>query len=128
MTGLRLRLEVLADDSLVVVRGGELDPDGIRDDAVRTFRRFGEYGVSVLAVPSEEALDELARTTLLRFEVLTLVRAGTLRAVGLELRPTFRRPHYTVMLPALDDDTARLVQCDNVRWSNPYFRPEEVEE
>ena len=46
------------------------------------------YGVSVLAAPTEAALDELARTVLVRYDVLVLMRAGTIRSAGLELRPT----------------------------------------
>ena len=60
------------------------------------------------------------------FEILTLMTAGAIRATGLELRPTFRRPHYTVMLPDLDRDITRLSACENVPWVNPHYRhPEE---
>ena len=121
MSPLRIRREQLADNSLVVVRGGELDSDSLRRDAVLTFRRFGEYGVSVLAVQDDAALDELARSQLKRFEVLTLMTAGSIRAAGLELRPTFRRPHYTVVFRDLESDLIRLRLCDNERRQNSYF-------
>lgn len=52
--------------------------------------------------------------------------AGAIRAVGLELRPTFRRPHYTIVPPDLHQGIDRLLTCENVRWTNPHFRrPEE---
>ncbi|MGH9021868.1 MAG: hypothetical protein ACRDV9_01990 [Acidimicrobiia bacterium] len=126
MSPFRVRREKLADDALVVVRGGELDLALMRTDAVNAFRRFGEYGVSVFAAPDGTALEHLARERLVRFEVLTLMTAGAVRSAGLELRPTFRRPHYTIVLPDLDQDLDRLSACENVRWVNPHFRhPEE---
>ncbi len=104
MTGLRVRKERRAPGSLMVVRGGDLSEEEIRRDALRAHRRFGEYGISVLGAQSDRALDEIARGPLVRFDVLTLFTAGELRRSDLELRPTFRRPHYTVMLPVLDED------------------------
>jgi hypothetical protein len=125
VSGLRVRRESLADDALVVVRGGLLGRSRLRRDAILTFHRFGEYGISVLAAPDEAALDALASTTLQREPVLTLMRMGTLRAAGFEVRPTFRRPHFTVMLPDLDADIDRLVACDNEVRDNPrYVAPE----
>ena len=122
MSPLRRRRERLADDAPVVVRGGELSGVELRGDAIRTFRRFGEYGVSVLAAPTSEDLEELERSTLQRFEVVTLMAVGTIRAAGLELVPTFRRPHYTVLLPELDSDIERLLGCNNEIRRNPHFR------
>ncbi len=127
MSGLRLRREDVADDALVVVRGGRLDRARLRRDAILTLRRFGEYGISVLAAPDEAAFAVLASTTLQRERVLTLMRMGTLRAAGLEVRPTFRRPHFTVMLPDLDADIDRLVACDNEVRANPHYVAPEAE-
>lgn len=126
MSPFRVRLEALADDELVVVRGGLLEVDRLRRDAVMAFRRFGEYGVSALAAPDESALDVIARTILLGEGVLTLATAGAIRRTGLELRPTFRRPHYSVMLPDLEADLIRLVSCENVVQDNPHHRPPEA--
>jgi hypothetical protein len=49
--------------------------------------------------------------------------AGAIRRAGLELRPTFRRPHYTVMLPEPDRDIARLLACENEPRPNRHHRP-----
>jgi hypothetical protein len=46
--------------------------------------------------------------------------AGTIRRAGLELRPTFRRPHYTIMLPDLDSDIDRLKSCEKVQRTTQY--------
>lgn len=127
MTGLRTRREALADDALVVVRGGVMALDELRLDAERAHRRFGEYAISVLAGPDEEAIDELARTVLRRHRLLTLMTAGAIRSAGLELRPTFRRPHYSVILPSLDDGLNRLMTCQTVERDNPHYLPPEAQ-
>jgi len=126
VTGFRIRREALPDDALVVVRGGLLEPERLRSDAVTAFRRFGEHGVSVLAAADETALDVIARTTLVGESVLTLTTVGAIRRTGLELRPTFRRPHYTVMLPDLEPDLIRLMSCETVVRDNPHHRPPEA--
>lgn len=110
----------------MVIRGGMLDKSSLRADAERTFRRFGERGVSVLAAPTDDDLDLLARTVLRRYEQLTVTSAGAIRRAGLELRPTFRRPHYTVMLPHLDA-VERLTSCENEQRLNRHFQQEEAE-
>lgn len=126
MNRLRVRLEGAADDALVVVRGGEFDATAIRADAERTFRRFGERGVSVLAAPNSDDLDSLARTVLRRYRQLRVTTAGEIRRSGLEIRPTFRRPHYTVMLPNAGD-VERLIGCKNEERPNPYYGREEAD-
>ncbi len=109
----------------MVVRGGDLSEQEIRRDALRTRRRFGGVRHLRARTPSERALDEIAREVLVRFEVLTVLSAGVLRRSGLELRPTFRRPHFTVMLPVLDEDVERLLRCENERRINVHFQPED---
>jgi hypothetical protein len=124
----RIREERLADDALVVVRGGILEPDGIRADAVAAHARFGEYGISVFGAEDEAAVDVLARDRLAQFETLVLMTAGAIRGAGLELRPTFRRPHYTIMLPDLDRDVPLLLGCENVHRTNRHYLPPEDEQ
>ena len=127
MSPLRVRREPAPDDGLLLVRGDELAAETLRRDAIRTYRRFREYGVSVLGAWTEADIDELAGGLLRRFEVLTVMTAGALRHSGIELRPTFRRPHYTVMLPDLDADIFRLLRCENERRVNDHYQPEEVQ-
>lgn len=59
MSGFRVRHEEVHDDSIVVIRGGEMDEDSLRRDARIAFLRFGEYGVSVLAAPDDDGLREV---------------------------------------------------------------------
>ncbi|HEV2068840.1 MAG TPA: hypothetical protein VGR26_03510 [Acidimicrobiales bacterium] len=48
------------------------------------------------------------------------------RRAGLERRPTFRRPHYSVMLPDLAADVERLTSGENEQRLNPHFQCEEA--
>lgn len=110
----------LTDDTTVVVRGGPLDPQVLREDAVRMFDVYGIYGVSVFAV-REVSLDELAQQApLVRFAELTLAAVGAVRAAGLGLEATGRNPqHFTVVFPdvgAVD----RLVAAEHRTMLNPY--------
>ena len=94
---------------------------------MRSAATGASYGVSVLGASTEADIDGLAGSPLRRFEVLSVMTAGALRRAGIELRPTFRRPHYMVMLPNLDEDIFRLLRCDNERRVNRCYEPEEVQ-
>jgi hypothetical protein len=63
----RPRTEQLADDALIVVRGGAFDVDLIRSDAVAAHARFGGYGISVFGAVDDAAVDVLARDRLAQF-------------------------------------------------------------
>ena len=82
MSPYRVRTERLADDALVIVRGGDLEIDLMRSDAVAAHARFGEYGISVFGAADEAALDALARDRLAQFEILVLMTAGAIRRAG----------------------------------------------
>lgn len=128
MKGFRVRHEEPPDDTLVVIRGGPLDADVIRRDARMAFLRFGEYGVSVLAASDEEGFRKVASGPLRLYGQLAVTTAGAIRQVGLELRPTFRRPHFTVIFPTLDDGVRLLLACENELIENPHCEPDDREE
>jgi hypothetical protein len=111
----------LADDETIVIRGGRLDSDALRADAERYGSMYGDYGISVFAARGV-AVDELAQQTpLIRFEVLTLVHVGALRAAGFRLDPTGRNPrHFTVVFDDLDAGVDALLACEQRLWRNPY--------
>lgn len=111
----------LDDDDVVVVRGGDLEAAALRVDAERYRAIYGDYGLSVLAA-RDVAVDELAQQApLVRFEVLTLVRVGALRAAGFRLEPTGRNPrHFTVAFDDLEAGIAELRRCEHRSWVNPY--------
>jgi hypothetical protein len=64
----------------------------------------------------DATVDELAQVVpLVRFETLTLVRAGDLRAAGFRLDPTGRNPqHFTVAFDDLDRGVDALVTCEHL--------------
>lgn len=117
---LRIGAELLNHD-MVVVRGGELDAETLRSDAEEYQIIYGVYGLSVFAA-RDVTVDELAQQPpLIRFRVLTLVRAGVLRAAGFRLEPTGRNPrHFTVAFDDLEAGVDRLTSCEHQRWENPY--------
>lgn len=104
----------LEDDDVVVVRGGELDADVLRADAQRYYAIYAEFGISVFAARGI-TVDELAQQPpLVRFEVLTLVQVGVLRAAAFRLEPTGRNPrHFTVAFDDLEKGVARLTTCEH---------------
>jgi hypothetical protein len=52
--------DVLEDGDIVLVRGGDLDPDILCADAARYYSIYGVYGISVFAVRGA-TVDELAQ-------------------------------------------------------------------
>lgn len=111
----------LDDDATVVIRGGALDAAALRADAQRYHDIYGDYGISVFAA-RDATVDELAQQTpLVRFETLTLVRVGTLRAAGFRLDPTGRNArHFTVVFEELEAGVEGLLSCEHLSWINPY--------
>lgn len=96
----------------MVVRGGELDPEVLRADALRYHSVYGIYGISVFAV-RDATLEEIAQhVPLVRFARLTLINVAEVHEAGLRLEPTGRNPrHYTLGFDGLDQGIAALVGC-----------------
>ena len=113
--------DILDDGEILLVRGGELDPEVLRSDALRYYSVYGSYGVSVFAV-RDATLDELVQQVpLIRFARLTLIKVADVHRAGLRLEPTGRNPrHYTIGFDDLHDGLARLVGCAHQEMPNPY--------
>ncbi len=114
--------DTLDDDETVVIRGGELDRLLLRDDVLRNHAIYGVFGISVFAL-RDATVDELAQQTpMVRFETLTLITVGALRAAGLALEPTGRNPrHFDVVFDDLDLGVERLCGCEHRTIVNPYY-------
>ncbi len=113
--------DVLDDGEILLVRGGELDPDVLRADARRYHSVYGSYGISVFAVRGA-TLEEMAQQVpLVRFVRLTLIKVADVRQAGLRLEPTGRNPrHYTIGFDDLDKGVRRLAYCKHQVMPNPY--------
>ena len=111
----------LADEITVVVRGGTLGAELLRQDALRNHAIYATYGISVFAA-RDASVDELAQQTpLVRFVQLTLITVGTLRAAGLRLEATGRNPrHFDIAFDDLGDGITRLLGCQHQVIVNPY--------
>jgi hypothetical protein len=114
--------DVLENGDMVLVRGGNLDPDVLRADAARYHSVYGVYGISVFAV-RDATLDELAQQApLVRFDRLALILVRDILAAGMRLEPTGRNPrHYTVGFDHLHDGVRRLAECPHQVVPNAYY-------
>ena len=112
----------LTDDVTVVGRGGDLDPEILRHDALRNHQIYGTFGISIFAA-RDLTVDELAQQApLVRFERLAIVTVGALRALGFRLEPTGRNPrHYDVTFDDLDEGATTLSRCEHYVMVNPYY-------
>jgi hypothetical protein len=113
--------DVLGNGDIVLIRGGDLDPDILRADAARYYSTYGVYGISVFAIRDVTA-DELAQQVpLVRFDRLSLLKVRDVLAAGMRLEPTGRNPrHYTVSFDDLEDGVQRLVSCPHQVMPNAY--------
>lgn len=121
MRALPLRPEQPADESTVVVRAGVMSSETARAGALRAFRAYGVYGLSVEAVIGKSVL-EACRTSerLGRHGRIRLSTFGRVRAGGFALLATFAHPHFTLVLPDLSEMTiARLAKCFDSPIANP---------
>lgn len=122
----RFRLTAIPDLTQLVVRGDELDPALLRVDAERFRRRYpgwGRYGISAFAAVDEEEVDALCETRLERFEVVVLFARQHLEGAGVEVVPTFRRPHVTLAHRQLDALVDGLLGREHTRRENPHHEP-----
>lgn len=121
----RIRLVAIPDDAVLVVRGDELDPRILRADATRFRRRFeewGRFGVSGFLAEDNDEVDVLCETRLERFADIVVFRRADLIAVGIEVWPTFRRPHVTLAHVDLDALVNGLRSCEHRDLTNPHHQ------
>jgi hypothetical protein len=121
----RIRLSPVPDAPLLVVRGGVLEPDLTRADAIRFLRRYplwGRYGISAYFAADDEEIDVLCETRLERFETVAVFLLSALGAAGIEVVPTFRRPHVTLAHADLEALVDGLRSCEPRIVNNRYHR------
>lgn len=118
----RIRLAAIPGDAVLVLRG-ETDPIVLRSDAERFRRRFdawGRYGVSGFLAADGDEVDVLCETRLERFAIVLVFRRADLLVTGIEVVPTFRRPHVTLAHPDVDALVSGLRSCKRVEILNPH--------
>ena len=106
MKRIALRDEDVPDDTVVVVRGGEMNSDHVRRTATDAYDEFGLYTVSVF-LALDASVEELCQDLpeLQRYGKVRLSTVGRLRSLAFALIPTFDRPHFDVVVPDLTDAT-----------------------
>jgi len=117
---------VVGSEPLIVVRGDDLDPEILRADALRFHRRYsnwGRFGLSAFGAADNAEVDILCETRMERFEVVIVFARPNLEDLGIEVVPTFRRPHLTLAHTDLDTLVAALLTCDHRRVMNPHHGP-----
>jgi hypothetical protein len=124
----RVRLTPIPDDGVFVVRGDELNAVLLAEDATRFHERFsewGRFGISAFYAASDEEIDAICQTRLIRFPLVVLFRRVDLELAGIQVVPTFRTPHVTLCHERLDELVERLIRCEHSERPNPYHVSEE---
>jgi hypothetical protein len=102
-------------DAAIVVRGGLLTPDSVQRTAERCRREYGFLGVSVygaIGITVAELVSTVPQIGPERYRQIRVSTFGRVRGAGFPLWPTNRNPHFSLVLPDLDDVTlARLDAC-----------------
>lgn len=124
-----IRDEPLPDDATVVVRGGPDSVAKLARHAMRTGRAYVLDGEPLLGVSVFIALDDAGPASLDgllsgRMETYRVVHTASVAAVrkaGFGLLATFRRPHYTLILPDTSQSTlGALAAALGPATANPY--------
>lgn len=124
-----VRHDVPPNDTTVVVRGGPDTADKLARHAVRTNRAYqldGQpfWGVSVFLALDElgdASLDGLLSGRLRTYRVVHTPTLEQVRAAGFEVLPTFRPPHFTLVVPDATPTTfERLLSALGPGVPNPY--------
>jgi hypothetical protein len=97
--------DFIDDRQTLLVRGGELDGALLREDARRYRDIYGTCGVSVFALRGITLHEIAQQAPLIRFQQLTLLKAGDVLIARLRLEPTGRNPrHFTIAFDDLSQD------------------------
>lgn len=119
----RVRLSSPIREPLLVVRGDVLSSEVLGRDARRFRRRFpdwGRFGVSAFIASDEREIDALCQARLINFGMVTVFGLSDLVAVGVEVVPTFRRPHVTLAHADAEALVSALQTCEHWTRRNPY--------
>lgn len=120
----RIRTEPIPAGALVVVvRGDDAGADDAQQatDFLRRFPDWGRYGLSAYYAETPDAIEALAEGQLERFPFLLIYDPALLTAQGVEVVPTFRKPHVTLAFRDLDAGLATLGTVKHEHRKNQYY-------
>jgi hypothetical protein len=123
-----LRSEVPPDDAVVVVRGGPIAVDKIEEHALRqareyTYRNAPMHSISVSLTVDGWDLEALLAGPMSSRSTFAISTAGTVRAAGFTLLPTYAAPHYDLLLRTGEYREAEaLLSLFGAPEPNPYKR------
>jgi hypothetical protein len=116
-----LRDEEPPEDTVIVVRGGEMVSEYVRHTLRNSFKENRVYALSVflaLDMPVEELCAE--EPFLARYGRVRVSTVARVRAAGFALLPTLERPHYDIVLPDVGDATlGKLEEAFDAPVPNP---------
>jgi len=124
-----LRSETIDEHATVIVRGGPNRVLTLQRHARRTAQAFALDGVPVWGISVMAALDDLGPASLpgilagrmATYPVVHVPTASALLEAGIELLPTFGRPHFTARIGSDDEpDLAGLLAALGPAQANPY--------
>lgn len=112
---------------LLSTKAGDIELKIPKLHAMRFRRRYpawGKYGVSAFAAHDEVEVDVICETKLERFEEVVVFERSELERIGIEVVPTFRRPHVTLAHEDLNVLVDRLQSCEHRTVSNRHHQRE----
>lgn len=128
-----IRPELLDLDRVILVRGGPDTVAKLRRHAMRTHRAYRLDGRPVFGISVFCALDSAGHDSfggllagrLSTYSTVHTPRARDLVSAGFGLLPTFRRPHYTLLLDGVfETQLAHLKSTLGPSRPNPYHLPQ----
>jgi hypothetical protein len=107
-----------------VVRGGEMLDQDLKHAAVNCLMMYEILGISVVVadVPEVEDLVRQARPAMKIYSTIHVCRVRDLDQRLYRLLPTFNAPHYTLVLPSIDDEVLVRLRNRFSRMDNPLRR------
>jgi len=124
-----LRSETIDERATVIVRGGPDSVLTLQRHARRAAQAFALDGLPVWGISVMAALDDLGPASLpgilagrmATYPVVHVPSAAALLDAGIELLPTFGRPHFTARIGSDDEsDLVSLLAALGPGQANPY--------
>jgi hypothetical protein len=123
-----LRSDAVADDTVLLIRGGPLTAEKLVEHAQRQMREFSYRGspmasVSVDGTVAGWTVELVLRERMWSRSQFATATAGAVRMEGFEVLPTHDAPHFDVVLrEASHTEAAKLLAVFGSAVANPFKR------